>query len=76
MNGLFARYFISRYIVLMAALLVLGKQTQPRQLRAKTQINREACPTKALVGKGPPCHKSSSRSGLKHNWEVMDGWRQ
>ena len=47
----------------MAALLVLGKQTQPRQLRAETQINREACPTKALAGKGPPCHKSSSKSG-------------
>ena len=26
-------------------------------------INREACPTKVLVGKGAPCHKSSSKSG-------------
>ena len=30
----------------------------------------------ALVGKGPPCHKSSSKLGQKHNWKVMDGWRQ
>ena len=65
MNGLFLQdiHFISRYIVLMAALLVSGKQTQPRQLKAETQINREACPTKALAGKDPPCHKSSSKSG-------------
>ena len=47
----------------MAALLVSGKQTQLRKLRAETQINRAACPTKALAGKGPPCHKSSSKSG-------------
>jgi len=47
----------------MATLLVLGKQTQHRQLRAEAQINREACPTKALAGKDPPCHKSSSKSG-------------
>ena len=60
----------------MAALLVSGKQTHPRQLRAETQINREAYPIiEALVGKGPPCHKSSSKSGQKHNWNVMDGWR-
>jgi len=56
-------HFISKYIVLMATLLVLGKQTQHRQLRAEAQINREACPTKALAGKDPPCHKSSSKSG-------------
>ena len=30
----------------------------------------------ALVGKGPPFHKSSSKSGQKHNCKVMDGWRQ
>ena len=35
----------------MAALLVSGKQTHPRSLRAETQINREVCPTKALAGK-------------------------
>ena len=34
------------------------KETQSRDTN-----NREACPTNALVGKGPPCHKSSSRSG-------------
>ena len=61
----FCKIFISflNTLVLMAVLLVSGKQTQPRQLRAETQINREACPTKALLGKGPPCHKSSSRLG-------------
>ena len=26
-------------------------------------INREVCPTKVLAGKGPPCHKSSTKSG-------------
>ena len=26
-------------------------------------INMEVCPTKVLSGKGPPCHKSSSKSG-------------
>ena len=55
-------HFISRYIVLVATLLVSGKQTHPRQFRAETQINREASPTKALARKGPPCHKSSSKS--------------
>ena len=59
----------------MTQLLVSSKQTHPRQLGAETQINREACPTKALVGKGPPCHKSSSRLGWKHNGKVMDEWR-
>ena len=47
----------------MAAILVSGKKTHPRKLKSETQINREACPTKALAGKGPPCHKSSSKSG-------------
>ena len=47
----------------MASLLVSSKQTHPRKLRAETKINREACPTKALAGKCPPCHKSSSKSG-------------
>ena len=47
----------------MAALVVSSKQTQPRKLRAETQINRKACPTKALAGKGLPCHKSSSKLG-------------
>ena len=56
-------HLISRYIVLMEALLVSDKQTHPRQLRVETQINKEACPTKALARKGPPCHKSSSKSG-------------
>ena len=56
-------HFVSKYNVLMEGLLVSGKQTHPRQLRAKTQINKGACPTKALTGKGPPCHKSSSKSG-------------
>ena len=56
-------HFISRYIVLMAGLLVSDKQTHPRQLRAETHINRDVCPTKALAGKGPPCYKSSSKSG-------------
>ena len=52
MNGLFIDiHFISKYIVLMAALLVSGKQTNPRKLIAKTQINKEFCPTKALAGK-------------------------
>ena len=60
----------------MAALLVSSKQTHPRQLRAETQINREVSLTKALAGKGPLCHKSSSKSGEKNNWKVMDGWRQ
>ena len=46
----------------MAALLVSDKQTQPRKLKAETQINREACPTKALAGEGPRWHKSSSKS--------------
>ena len=48
----------------MAALLVSDKQTHSRKFRAGTQINREACPTEALAGKGPPCHKSSSKLGL------------
>ena len=47
----------------MAALLVSGKQTHPRKLKLETQINMEACPTKALAGKGPPFHKLSSKSG-------------
>ena len=62
MNGLFIDIrFISKYIVLMAALRVSVKQTNPRKLRAETQINMDADPIiEALVGKGPPCHKSSS----------------
>ena len=30
---------------------------------SRHDINKEACPAKVLVGKGAPCHKSSSKSG-------------
>ena len=33
------------------------------QLRAETQHKHGGFPTKVLAGKGPPCHKSSSKSG-------------
>ena len=36
-------------------------------------MNREVCPTKVLAGKGPPYHKSSSKSGLKTKLEG-NGW--
>ena len=62
--GFFARYtFHFQIHYIDVALLVSGKQTHPRKLRAETQINTEVCPTKALAGKGPPCHKSSTRLG-------------
>ena len=51
---------------------VSGKQTHPRKLRVETQMNREACPTKDLAGKGPPCHNqvvSRDKTQLEGN-----GW--
>ena len=74
----FCKIFISflNTLVLMAALLVSGKQTHPRKLRAETQINKEVCPTNGSSKERFSMPQVKWEVGLKHNWEVMDGWRQ
>ena len=53
MNGLFHKIFIlfPNTLYWWQRYLFQVSKTHPRQLRAETQINREACPTKALAGK-------------------------
>ena len=60
----FHKIFISKYIVLMAVLLVLGL-SNTTQVTQSWDTNKQGSFSNqnALVGKGPPCHKSNSRSG-------------
>ena len=77
--GLFYKIFISFPYTLYCwqHYLFQVQPTQPRKLRAETQINMEAYPTKRLQW-GKVLHATSQVVGqdYKHNWKVMDGWRQ
>ena len=41
----------------------LPKASSVTNSEPRHNINKEVYPTKVLAGKGPPCHKSSSKSG-------------
>ena len=60
----FHKIFISKYIVLMAALFVSGLANTTCATRSRdTNKQGSLSNTEALMRKGPPCHKSSSMSG-------------
>ena len=69
-------HFISKYIVLMAALLVLGQPTQPRQLRAETQTTGRLVQQRLQWGKVLHAISQVVSQVKKQNWKEMDGWRQ